>query len=480
MLHLVAGALLLASEEKPRHSYRDLVAVAAAWSGVIQPDYSAEVGSGISKIPPFPRWLPGNSRTRLTFHVHSDQESSILVEIARANVPAEAELLLDGRSLSRLEITKESFMGPSTQSPEGPLGTVNEDLWCRIPIGDHTLEVKNSGSGFIEVPIVRFGRIGPTTWHVNRNLVDRVDFVVRQEAQTPNLTVRVWGLGIGLPPTSGGQELDGWQIGVNGCPADCYIKTDPYSSDRYILASSQSQNAWQTNHYLCECRYQIKRYKRDLEPGTPGQPVASLNREEQNCYTRSGIDVKWDTPEFREWLKETRLIAIAGESDMDLAYRAIEWIANHMKGDWIPGTSDDPLETARRGWGHCGPISNLFIAICRANGIPARTAGGRFLSENPPLDWQEYKDPLQDHCKTEFYAKGIGWIPCDPALSLGSKDITPYFGHDNGRFVTMNFGALLINGVPLGFQVPQALFSKASGSFEGITTKLTILTKRIK
>ncbi|MDP6775166.1 MAG: transglutaminase-like domain-containing protein [Candidatus Latescibacteria bacterium] len=55
------------------------------------------------------------------------------------------------------------------------------------------------------------------------------------------------------------------------------------------------------------------------------------------------------------------------------------------------------------GFGDCVTQSCLFVALCRAVGIPARVTGGRFLCAN-------------DHYWAEFFEPSRGWVPVDPTI----------------------------------------------------------------
>ena len=77
--------------------------------------------------------------------------------------------------------------------------------------------------------------------------------------------------------------------------------------------------------------------------------------------------------------------------------------------------------------GECGDSSALFIAMCRAAGIPARPVVGFWA------------DPAYGsaHVWAEFYVQDIGWIPVDPTIGLQSKEKREYyFGNmDNKRLI---------------------------------------------
>ncbi len=61
--------------------------------------------------------------------------------------------------------------------------------------------------------------------------------------------------------------------------------------------------------------------------------------------------------------------------------------------------------------GVCDDISNLFIALCRSAGIPARFVAGLAYTDN-----EIFVDPWQPHGWAEVYFPNIGWIPFDPTF----------------------------------------------------------------
>jgi hypothetical protein len=90
---------------------------------------------------------------------------------------------------------------------------------------------------------------------------------------------------------------------------------------------------------------------------------------------------------------------------------------------------DSVLET---GWYDCQLGSALFIALCRARGIPARLAGGHVLYRRAPTN----------HYWAEVWFEELGWTPFDFLswdLSLGGRDPqwrNHFFGRVDDRMIT--------------------------------------------
>ena len=97
------------------------------------------------------------------------------------------------------------------------------------------------------------------------------------------------------------------------------------------------------------------------------------------------------------------------------------------------GNNADAVNIYRNRKGDCGGMSNLFVALCRASKIPARTVVGMRTGTN---NW---------HVWAEFYLEGHGWIAVDPsdsdALDPAGK-MAHYFGNvpDLNQRVATGFG----------------------------------------
>ena len=71
-----------------------------------------------------------------------------------------------------------------------------------------------------------------------------------------------------------------------------------------------------------------------------------------------------------------------------------------------PGTLYGACDLLERGVGECGDYAALFVALCRAAGIPAVAEVGSWLN----------KGHFSPHCWAKFYLPDFGWIPVDPSM----------------------------------------------------------------
>ena len=62
-----------------------------------------------------------------------------------------------------------------------------------------------------------------------------------------------------------------------------------------------------------------------------------------------------------------------------------------------------------RAGGHCTDLNSTFVALCRANGIPAREMFGIRMNDDATGG---------QHCWAEFYLPGTGWVFADPGDAL--------------------------------------------------------------
>ena len=118
-----------------------------------------------------------------------------------------------------------------------------------------------------------------------------------------------------------------------------------------------------------------------------------------------------------------------GETDaLVIATATARWTAKNIKYDiplskqiWngeVP--TQGALETLERGRGTCSEYTNVFIAIMRNKGIPARFVMGKmFLGSY--------------HSWAEIWLEGQGWVPVDPqggSVGISARHIKLFYGAD--------------------------------------------------
>ncbi len=212
----------------------------------------------------------------------------------------------------------------------------------------------------------------------------------------------------------------------------------------------------------------------------------SVERQEVLRRNLPEREVAWNPADFAEYLRPTSLGPIDGEvkeladritrgkTTVLAKARAIyDWTCDNSFRD--PNTrgcgSGDVCNLLKRPGGKCTDISSLFIALCRAAGVPAREVFSVRLGRKPVEDITGHQ-----HCWGEFFLPGYGWVPADPAdvrkamlvekLELDSpktREYREYFwgGIDPYRVVIASGRDLVLNppqaGAPLNtFGYPYA------------------------
>ncbi len=151
----------------------------------------------------------------------------------------------------------------------------------------------------------------------------------------------------------------------------------------------------------------------------------TATRAEQKRPLFPATEPVWDPADHALYLRATRMAPL-GDNIRQLAHqitkekksvlekaRAIyDWtVENTWRNPDTRGCGTGDLATLlQQPCGKCADISSIFIALCRASGVPAREVFGIRMGKTPVQDittWQ--------HCWAEFFLPGTGWIPVDPA-----------------------------------------------------------------
>ena len=116
-----------------------------------------------------------------------------------------------------------------------------------------------------------------------------------------------------------------------------------------------------------------------------------------------------------------RRIAGKARSPLDKAHAIYEWMVdNTFRDPKVKGCGRGDirfmLETGNLG-GKCADLGSLFVGLARASGIPAREVYGIRVADSSQFKCLGKSGDITkaQHCRAEFYAEGLGWVPVDPA-----------------------------------------------------------------
>ena len=167
----------------------------------------------------------------------------------------------------------------------------------------------------------------------------------------------------------------------------------------------------------------------------PWNDRAPYDTESQlfQTYTQPQRGIESNNPELRDLAER-----IVGDetSPYKRVLRIQAWIQSNIEYPDLGSTyPDDALQCIDAGTGDCSGQSKVFVALCRALGIPARTVSGlrpferdigRLEQFGPRVAW--FERTLDVHVWCEVYFEGFGWVQCEPDM--------PGFGIDKERLIT--------------------------------------------
>ncbi len=156
-----------------------------------------------------------------------------------------------------------------------------------------------------------------------------------------------------------------------------------------------------------------------LEDGaaTDAQTLTPNMREH---YLRASVQIGRED----ELVREAMFLAGDQTDPVDIARAFFNRLARYRYT--YPLRRRGALTMQRTERGDCGQFAALFVAWCRAVGIPAREVIGALV----PVD------AMNPHAWAEFWLDGTGWVPVDPSMasiimsrSGDVKEASVTFGH---------------------------------------------------
>lgn len=146
-----------------------------------------------------------------------------------------------------------------------------------------------------------------------------------------------------------------------------------------------------------------------IEPAA-AQPYP--NDRDFRLFTRPEKKIETRHPKIVEQAQHLRHRAAA---PLAIARAAYDWVrgrTTYRQTDEFGGAAC----CLEKGHGECGDFSALFVALCRAAGVPARPVAGLWANETN--GW---------HCWAEILLPNGTWLPVDAALGQGSRGAAEHF-----------------------------------------------------
>jgi len=139
-------------------------------------------------------------------------------------------------------------------------------------------------------------------------------------------------------------------------------------------------------------------------------PLKTIPRDVARKYLVDGTRYRLDDPLLKEAVKE----AVGDERrPYWIARKIFNWVIDKLEYEMVGGW-DVPATLIKRGTGSCSEYSFLYIAMCRAAGLPARYEAGTAVRGDDASVDEAF------HRWVEVYLPNYGWVPVDP--SRGDKE----------------------------------------------------------
>jgi hypothetical protein len=174
---------------------------------------------------------------------------------------------------------------------------------------------------------------------------------------------------------------------------------------------------------------------RTLVYGRPPKEVPDLTEEERRRYLMCSTTMDHNEPGFRRWMIDQGLKIRKDEQVTEFAHRVFSYFVKEGKygGDTSNYEARRPSRVCKSLANDCGGFALLFVAVMRANAVPARTLFGRWAI-------QQSDSYGQYHVMAEFFVDKSGWVPVDITGTMGQKAEDPdaFFGTTDGQFLTFH------------------------------------------
>jgi len=237
----------------------------------------------------------------------------------------------------------------------------------------------------------------------------------------PNV-IKTADVHLAIPKNRDNQELIGE---IQYTPNFTEIVTDKWGQ-KTALFHSENLKAQSVQNVVSETKATIYEVRYFIYPDEVG-PLEEIPAEIKSLYLENNEKYQFDHPVIQNAVR----VCIGDEKNPYwIARKIFNYLIDNMYYERVGGWNTAPTVLAR-GNGSCSEYTFIYIAMCRAAGLPARYVGSVVVrGDDASMD-----DVF--HRWAEVYLPNYGWIPVDPSGGDNElpRDRAYYFGHLANRFL---------------------------------------------
>jgi transglutaminase-like putative cysteine protease len=269
----------------------------------------------------------------------------------------------------------------------------------------------------------------------------RVSAVYTYAIQAPKFAAREWVLFMPEPPELPSQNI----TGARTVPAGTIVRDLSPRQQRIFRTRVPANTESLRQGIVFQLIIDADLYSRILVPATNNPMNVRAGRLSDDERLWSLLP----TPSFDYSSKPVHAWAVKSgvgnretdEGEIAFARRVFQAVARGFQYEYRENQNRSASQVCLAGRSDCLGLCNLFVAVLRSQGIPARTLVGRWAVSARPGEKIGDVINVQQHVKAEFFAQGVGWVPVDPSLAV-QRDMSQqrllHFGNDPGDFVTLH------------------------------------------
>lgn len=270
--------------------------------------------------------------------------------------------------------------------------------------------------------------------------LDRLEITLTQRVQRPGEPIDRWTAIVPVPPTLGGQQVRKAEVYIPGFPdvrprrlMDAGPVPQPYFQADWAASGRDREDI------RAQLIVDVVIFERSLRKKASGEvpfPLGAARR----AYLAATPEIPHEDAGFRQALREAVMMRGENERDLKFAYRVLELLMDEWILEWDATANDAPTVFREKSGSSLG-MANLYMAILRANNIPARALVGRLIDKQPEtsLPYAPFLTARTTfHATIEFYAEGVGWVPVDVGIAMAGTDVNEYFGRTHGYHLVLH------------------------------------------